>query len=40
MNAIQGSAQAAGSQQSPSSPEQPGGGIPYGSYGGSSTYGS
>jgi S1-C subfamily serine protease len=35
MNAIQGSAQAAGSQQSPSSPEQPGGGIPYGSYGGS-----
>src|SRR6201999_1004691 len=34
MNAIQGSAQAAGSQQSPSSPEQPGGGIPYGSYGG------
>src|ERR1700753_1433446 len=35
MTAIQGSAQAAGSQQSPSSPEQPGGGIPYGSYGGS-----
>ncbi len=34
MNAIQGSAQAADSQQAPSSPEQPGGGIPYGSYGG------
>ena len=34
MNAIQGSARAADSQQAPSSPEQPGGGIPYGSYGG------
>ena len=34
MNAIQGSAQAADSPQAPSSPEQPGGGIPYGSYGG------
>jgi S1-C subfamily serine protease len=40
MNAIQGSASSAGSEQSPSSPEQPGGGIPYGSYGGSSTGGS
>jgi S1-C subfamily serine protease len=40
MNAIQGSASSAGSEQSPSSPEQPGGGIPYGSYGGSRTYGS
>jgi len=34
MNAIQGSAPAADSPQAPSSPEQPGGGIPYGSYGG------
>ncbi len=40
MNAIQGSASSAGSEQAPSAPEQPGGGIPYGSYGGSSTYGS
>ncbi len=40
MNAIQGSASSAGSEQSPSASEQPGGGIPYGSYGGSSTYGS
>jgi S1-C subfamily serine protease len=41
MNAIQSSAQAAESQQGPSSPEQPGGGIPYGSYGGNAygTYG-
>jgi S1-C subfamily serine protease len=40
MNAIQGSASSAGSEQAPSASEQPGGGIPYGSYGGSSTYGS
>ncbi len=40
MNAIQGSASSAGSEQSPSSSEQPGGGIPYGSYGGSSAGGS
>ena len=38
MNGIQDSAQAADSAQSPSSPEQPGGGIPYGSYG-STAYG-
>jgi len=40
MNAIQGSASSAGSEQSPSSSEQPSGGIPYGSYGGSGTGGS
>src|SRR6201994_2103872 len=40
MNAIQGSASSAGAEQVPSSSEQPGGGIPYGSYGGSSTGGS
>jgi S1-C subfamily serine protease len=42
MNAIQGSALAVDSQQPPSSSGQPGGGIPYGSYGGSpyGTYGS
>src|ERR1700759_1077748 len=39
MNAIQGSASSAGSEQSPSSSEQPGGGIPYGSYGGSNAVG-
>src|ERR1700742_4707674 len=42
MNAIQGSASSAGAQESPSSSEQPSGGIPYGSYGGSTagSYGS
>ncbi len=40
MNAIQGPASPTGPEQSPSASEQPGGGIPYGSYGGSSTYGS
>jgi S1-C subfamily serine protease len=42
MNAIQGAALAADSQQAPSSSGQPGGGIPYGSYGGTSygAYGS